>query len=143
MLKALGFLAQALYLLAGAAGLPAFAPSPTLLPGAARLVGHTAGYLWAYPIAAFLTGWLAERGWDRRYLTSLAAMAGGLLVIFAGGVSWLSVGFTHSLSKALWQGFVGFIGPDLVKLAIAAAILPQAWKFVGRSGQGLPNTRKY
>jgi biotin transport system substrate-specific component len=139
----LGFLAQALYLLAGAAGLPAFSPSPSLPPGAMRLVGPTAGYLWAYPIAAFITGWLAERGWDRRYFTSLAAMTGGLLVIFAGGVSWLSVGFTHSLPAALSQGFFGFVGPDLVKLAIAAAILPQAWKFVGRSGQGLPNTRKY
>ncbi len=72
----LGFLTQALYLAAGIAGLPVFAPSVTLPPGALRLIGPTAGYLLAYPVAAFVTGWLAERGWDRRYLTSLAEPAG-------------------------------------------------------------------
>jgi biotin transport system substrate-specific component len=74
----LGFLSQALYLTAGAMGLAVFAPSITLPPGAARLVGPTGGYLMAYPAAAFLTGWLAERGWDRRYLTSFASMLLGL-----------------------------------------------------------------
>ena len=140
----LGFLTQALYLAIGAAGVAVFTPSAVLPPGAARLAGPTAGYLWAYPIAAFVTGWLAERGWDRRYLTSLAAMLAGLAIIFAGGVSWLAVAFTGSPTAALQQGFLGFIGPDLVKAAIAAAILPQVWKMIGgRPAQGLPNTRKY
>ena len=138
----LGFVTQALYLLAGAAGLSVFAPSLALPPGAARLAGPTAGYLWAYPIAAFVTGWLAERGWDRRYWTSLAAILSGLVIIFAGGVSWLAVAFTDSYRTALSQGFLGFIGPDLVKAAIAAAILPETWRLVGR-GQDRPNTRKY
>jgi biotin transport system substrate-specific component len=141
----LGFLTQALYLAAGAAGLAVFAPSVTLPPGALRLAGPTAGYLWAYPVAAFLTGWLAERGWDRRYLTSAAAMIAGLLVIFAGGVSWLAVAFAPSFGAALSQGFLAFIGPDLVKVAVAALILPQAWRMTGLSGgdQRRPNTRKY
>src|SRR5262245_12883603 len=82
----LGFLSQVLYLFAGAIGLSVFAPSATLPPGAARLLGPTGGYLLAYPVAAFVTGWLAERGWDRRYLTSLASMLAGLAIIFAGGV---------------------------------------------------------
>jgi biotin transport system substrate-specific component len=126
----LGFLTQVLYLMAGAAGLSVFTPSVTLPPGALRLAGPTAGYLWAYPVAAFVTGYLAERGWDRRYWTSLAAMLLGLGLIFAGGVSWLAIAFTTSIGVAISQGLVGFIGPDLVKTAVAASILPQAWKLV-------------
>ncbi len=128
----LGFLTQALYLLAGAMGLAVFAPSAILPPGALRLTGPTGGYLLAYPIAAFVTGWLAERGWDRRYVTSCASMLAGLAVIFAGGVSWLAVAFGQSLPVALSQGFTPFILADLVKVAVAAAILPQVWRFAGR-----------
>jgi biotin transport system substrate-specific component len=140
----LGFLTQALYLAAGAAGLAVFTPSVVLPPGAGRLLGPTAGYLWAYPVAAFVVGWLAERGWDRRYVSSLAAMLSGLAIIFAGGVSWLAIWFAPSLAAAISQGFVAFIGPDLVKAALAAVILPQTWRLIGRaSGQDLPKIRKY
>ena len=128
----LGAAAQVTYLLAGIAGLSVFAPSATLPPGAARLVGPTGGYLMAYPIAAFVTGWLAERGWARRYWTSVAAMLAGLTLIFAGGVSWLSLQFTHSLTTAAAQGLVPFIPIDLVKIGIAALILPHAWRVLGR-----------
>ncbi len=127
----LGALTQVLYVLAGVVGLPVFAPSLTLPPGAARLMGPTGGYLLAYPIAAFVTGWLAERGWDRRYLSAAAAMLIGLAVIFIGGVSWLAV-LTGSLSSALTTGLLPFVALDVVKVAVAAAILPQAWKLVGR-----------
>ena len=68
----LGAASQVLYLLLGVAGLPVFAASPILPQGAARLLGPTGGYLMAYPLAAFVTGWLAARGFDRRYLTSIA-----------------------------------------------------------------------
>jgi len=128
----LGFLAQALYLAAGAAGLAVFAPSLVLPPGAWRLVGPSGGYLLAYPVAAFITGWLAERGWDRRYLTSLASMLIGLAVIFAGGVSWLSFMPGQTLGTALAQGFVPYIAMDLIKAAIAAKVLPMAWVLLGR-----------
>jgi biotin transport system substrate-specific component len=128
----LGAAAQVTYLLAGIAGLPVFSASATLPPGAARLLGPTGGYLLAYPIAAFVTGWLAERGWDRRYWTSVVAMMVGLALIFVGGVSWLSIGFTHSFTIAAAQGFVPFIAIDLVKVSLAALILPQTWRLVGR-----------
>jgi biotin transport system substrate-specific component len=128
----LGFLAQALYLAAGAAGLPVFAPSIVLPPGAARLLGPTAGYLMAYPVAAFVTGWLAERGWDRRYLTSLASMLAGLAVIFGGGVAWLSLMPGQTIGTAIAGGFLPYIAMDLLKAAIAAKILPVAWKTLGR-----------
>ena len=128
----LGFLTQALYLVAGAMGVAVFAPSVTLPPGALRLSGPTAGYLLAYPVAAFVTGWLAERGWDRRYLSSLASMLAGLALIFASGVSWLVVGMHLSVGAAIAQGLAPFVAFDLVKAAAAAMILPQVWGLVGR-----------
>ena len=127
----LGMLSQVIYVALGVAGLAVFAPSPTLPPGLLRLAGPTGGYLMAYPIAAFVTGALAERGWDRRYLSSAAAMLAGLAVIFIGGVAWLSVSTTHSLSAAIAAGFLPFVALDVVKVVAAAATLPQAWRFLG------------
>src|ERR1044072_789868 len=81
----LGAASQGLYLALGLAGLPVFAASPVLAQGAARPFGPTGGYLMAYPLAAFVAGALAERGFDRRYLTAVLAMTCGLAVVFAGG----------------------------------------------------------
>src|SRR5512145_3054156 len=86
----LGMTSQVLYLLAGIAGLPVFAASSTLPQGPFRLLGPTGGYLMSYPLAAWLTGSLASRGFDRRYFTSLLAMVVGLSIIFVCGVSWLA-----------------------------------------------------
>src|SRR5215510_5525480 len=85
----LGASSQILYLTLGILGLPVFAASPILPQGVARLLGPTGGYLMAYPLAAFITGLLAERGFDRRYATAVFAMVAGLGVVFLGGVSWL------------------------------------------------------
>jgi biotin transport system substrate-specific component len=129
----LGLASQVLYLAAGIAGLPVFAASPALPQGFARLLGPTGGYLMSYPLAAFATGLLAERAFDRRYLTSIAAMSVGLLVIFATGVAWLAISAPGpaSLATALSTGFLPFIPADLVKVLLAAAVLPRAWKFFG------------
>ena len=124
----LGMTSQILYLALGIAGLPVFAASPTLPQGIARLFGPTGGYLIAYPFAAFVTGWLAERGLDRRYLTSVAAMICGLVVVYVGGVSWIASLQPHAgLSGALRIGFTPFIVADLVKLLIAGGALPSLW----------------
>jgi len=133
----LGFSSQVLYLLAGLAGLPVFAASPLLPQGALRLIGPTGGFLMAYPLAAFVAGRLAERGFDRRYLTSVAAMAAGLAVIFASGLSWLTIQLTHAvgaqaLQTALQTGLYPFIVVDVVKLFVAGAVLPGVWKVLGR-----------
>src|SRR5215207_4446448 len=88
----LGMSAQILYLVLGIAGLPVFAASPILPQGFGRLLGPTGGYLISYPLAAFVTGYLAQRGLDRRYLTSVLAMAAGLAIIFATGVGWMAWG---------------------------------------------------
>jgi biotin transport system substrate-specific component len=134
----LGALSQALYLLLGVLGAPVFAASPILPQGAARLLGPTGGYLLAYPFAAYVTGWLAARGFDRRYLTSMLAMAAGLATIFAGGVLWLAyfapgtAGQPVGLRAALAAGLFPFVVPDLIKVAMASAVLPSAWKVMRR-----------
>ena len=135
----LGAASQILYLAAGIAGLPVFAASSVLPPGPLRLLGPTGGYLMAYPIAAFVTGYLAERGFDRKYVTSVIAMLAGLLVIYASGVTWLGV-FVRSgdtaapgLSAAFFAGVYPFAVPDLIKLAIAAGFVPALWRLLGRS----------
>lgn len=120
---------QVLYLAAGIAGLPVFAASAVLPPGAARLLGPTGGYLMAYPLAAFVTGVLGSRGLDRRYLTSLVAMLAGLAVVFAGGVLWLSL--LVGLQPALAAGFYPFVIADALKLIAAAGVMPGIWKLLG------------
>jgi biotin transport system substrate-specific component len=124
----LGALAQVFYLMLGIAGLPVFAFSPELPQGVARLMGPTGGYLLAYPVAAFVTGLLAERGFDRRYFTSILAMSVGLLVIFTGGVLWIAR--LAGIETALATGLYPFIIVDVIKVVAAGLVLPTAWKFL-------------
>jgi len=136
----LGAASQILYLALGIAGLPVFAASPVLPQGVARLLGPTGGYLMAYPVAALAAGWLAERGFDRRYPTAVVAMLAGLVVVFAGGVSWLALaqgaGQSSAWRSALAAGFYPFILADLAKVFMAAAVLPSLWRFVTPRGLG-------
>jgi biotin transporter BioY len=135
----LGMASQVLYLAAGIAGLPVFAPSPVLPQGFLRMLGPTGGFLMLYPFAAFLAGWLAERGFDRRYFTSVLAMAAGLILIFAGGITWLAWFAQPSprgLQVALAEGLYRFVVPDIVKILVASAILPLVWKLAGRPDNG-------
>jgi len=125
----LGTAAQVAYLAAGIAGLPVFAPSLILPPGAARLLGPTGGYLLAYPAAAFVTGYLAERGWDRSFRSSFAAMLAGLAVIYAGGLASVSV-YAGSFQTAVNQAILPFVVADIAKAVMAAMLLPTAWRFL-------------
>ena len=131
----LGMASQVLYLMLGLAGFPVFAASAVLPQGVFRLIGPTGGYLMSYPFAAFLTGALAERGFDRRYLTSVLAMAAGLAVIFSAGVLWLAwfARPAHAgLDAALRTGLYPFLPADIVKVCIAAAVMPGVWSLLGR-----------
>ena len=119
---------QAIYLAAGIAGLPVFAASATLPPGIGRLFGPTGGYLMVYPLAAFIAGYLGERGFDRRYVTSLLAMLAGLAVIFGGGVLWLSL--LVGPQAALAAGLYPFVIPDLIKVTAAAGLMPGVWRLL-------------
>jgi biotin transport system substrate-specific component len=129
----LGMASQLLYLGLGIAGLPVFAASPALPQGVARLFGPTGGYLMAYPFAAYVAGALAERGFDRRYATSVIAMVAGLAVVYTGGVAWLGVFMPASrgLAWALAAGFSPFVLADLIKLLAAAAVMPRLWALTG------------
>ena len=137
----LGMSAQVLYLAAGIAGLPVFAASPLLPQGMLRLIGPTGGYLMSYPFAAFAAGWLAERGFDRRYVTSVIAMACGLAVVFACGVTWLAF-FARpagaGFGAALRTGLYPFLPADVVKLFVAAAVMPALWRLTGRANPPNP-----
>jgi biotin transport system substrate-specific component len=135
------FTMQPMMVLVGAAalggrlvGLPVFAASATLPPGFARLLGPTGGYLISYPLAAFVAGWLSERGLDRRYATSVVAMAAGLAVVFAFGILQLAIVSQPQLGigGALAAGFFPFVLADLLKVVAAAAVLPSAWRLTAR-----------
>ena len=123
------FLAQLLYLSYGAAGLPVFSGGAA---GLIKFMGPTGGYLIAFPFAALLTGFLAERGWDRKPITMFAAMLLGSTVIFALGLAQLSR-FVPA-EGLLAAGLVPFIPGDLIKSALAAGVFPVVWRLANPTG---------
>jgi biotin transport system substrate-specific component len=124
----LGALAMIAYLVEGASGLPFFHAGHG---GLQHLAGPTAGYLWSFPVAAFVTGMLAERGWDRRFLTAAAAMFLGSVVILLSGWAWLALWFMPA-SAALREGVTKFLVGDVIKIVLAAAALPSGWALLQR-----------
>ena len=125
----LGALAIIAYLAEGAVGLPFFRGGAG---GAGHFAGVTAGYLLAFPLAAFVTGYLAERGWDRKFVTAAAAMALGSVVILFGGWAWLAL-FFRTASEAFQLGVAPFLIGDVVKIVLAAAALPAGWALLKRT----------
>jgi biotin transport system substrate-specific component len=116
----------ALYLMQGALGLPVFAGTPEKGIGIAYMAGPTGGYLAGFLVAAAAMGWLAERGWDRTLVWSVAAMTVGTVLLFACGVSWLAV--LIGWETAVAAGLMPFLIGSVLKLALAALILPMCWK---------------
>ncbi len=96
-----------------------------------RLAGPTGGYLAGLVLGAFVTGWLAERGWDRHVWSTVLAMLLGNAVIYLCGLPWLAH-FVGS-SRVLAAGLLPFIPGDLAKVALAAALLPAGWRLLGSS----------
>ena len=113
-----GALVLAMYLLEGLAGLPVFQPYG--LPGAARLAGPTAGYLLAYPAAAYVTGWIVERFGNSVYRMS-GAMLAGEIVIFVGGCSLLGLWMGQGLGPAIAAGVTPFLAGEGIKMALVVA----------------------
>lgn len=119
----LGALAMIAYLIEGASGLPFFYSGHG---GPQHLFfSPTSGYLLSFPAAAFVVGLLAERGWDRRFLTATVAMALGSALILLGGWAWLTR-FMPAL-EAFRVGVAPFIPGDIIKIVLAAAALPSGW----------------
>ena len=115
-----GLASVALYLLEGIAGMPVFA---------AASFGATGGYLIGFLPAAYLTGWLAERGQDRKVSTAWWVFLAGQSVVFLIGVPWLAL-YVGGFKLAVYAGLLPFIPGEIVKTAIAAGLLPAAWRLV-------------
>jgi biotin transport system substrate-specific component len=119
------------YLAEGAIGFPVFAgPAGGLAP----LFGPTAGYLAGFVIAAFTTGWLSERGWDRSVPLLFVAMAAGHIVILGCGFAWLAFGMKLGVEKAWLVGIAPFIAASLIKNALGAALVPAVRRGIDRRG---------
>jgi len=122
-----GGAALLLYLAEGAAGLPFFAGGAG---GPHVFLGPTGGYLVGFPVAAVAVGALAERGWDRRFASTAAAMTVGTAILFVTGAAWLGVfvGYEHALA----MGVAPFLPGAAIKIGVAAAAMPLAWRWVGK-----------
>ena len=125
----LGAITMIVYLMEGAIGLPFFYGGSG---GIAHLMGPTGGYLFAFPAAAFITGAFAEHEWDRKFLTAAAAMAIGSLVIMLSGWLWFSFLTRTSPAITIFDKVLVFIPGDLIKISLAAAVLPSGWKLLKR-----------
>lgn len=116
-----GLLTLTLYLLEGMAGLPVFAPMGA--PGPSRFFGPTAGYLLAYPPAAFVAGWLVERSANIHFLPLAGVRLAGALVsgeaiIFIGGCAWLAIATGIGGGRALQAGLWPFLPGEAIKMAL-------------------------
>jgi biotin transport system substrate-specific component len=121
-----GCLSVLLYITQGVLGLPVFSMGRA---GFVTLLGPTGGYLVGFIAAAYIVGLLAEKGWDRKVVTTVLAMVIGSIVIYAFGVLWL-YGFAGSVKVALALGLYPFILGDIFKIVLAAALLPTGWKLL-------------
>lgn len=115
-------LGTALYLALGVAGLPWFT-------GAG---GATLGYIVGFVVAAALVGWAAERGAGRTPAGALAAMVAGNAAIYACGAGFLAVHLGLGVRGAVALGVLPFLAGDALKIVVATALLPAAWRLVGR-----------
>lgn len=129
-------LSMVLYLGWGILGLPVFAGGTG---GISRLAGPTGGYLIGFVFAAWTTGALAQRGWDRGILRCAVAMALGNLTIYLFGLPWL--GAFVGMERAIALGFLPFISGDVVKLSLAAILLPAGWRALRRFDEGVQRAR--
>ena len=116
------------YLLVGAAGFPVFAGTPERGIGLAYMMGPTGGFLMGFVVAAWITGLLAERGWDRSTPWCAAAMFAGTLAIFVFGLAVLTP--IVGLSRAIETGFTPFLASSTLKLALGAVAMPLVWRAV-------------
>lgn len=122
-----GVIANGLYLALGLVGLPFYAEASS---GVQVFAGATGGYLVAYPLVALLVGWCARRGLDRTPHGVAAAFLGGSALFYAVGVPWLAAVTGMGAGEAIRAGLLPFLAGDLVKAALAAGLLPGAWRLL-------------
>jgi biotin transport system substrate-specific component len=124
-----GGLTAAVYILFGIVGLPVFADRAH---GLDVVLGATGGYLLGFILAAVVVGWLAQRQWDRRFSSAVTAMLTGTVIIYVCGLVWLKQDQGLDLATTLEYGLYPFVPGDLLKLYLAGALLPGAWRLLGR-----------
>jgi biotin transport system substrate-specific component len=124
-----GLLGQALYVLLGFVGLPFYSDASS---GPQVLFGATGGYLIGFVVAGAVVGWCARRGLDRDVRSAAVAFLLGSVVIYAIGVPWLAVVADMTLGEAVVAGLLPFIPGGILKAALAAGLLPAAWRLTRR-----------
>lgn len=124
-----GALSMVLYAVLGLVGLPVYSDATS---GAAVLFGSTGGYIVGFIFAAALTGALAQRDWDKKFLGAALSFLGGTVVTFAFGLVWLGAVTQASLEQVLAWGLYPFIIGGVIKAGIAAAVIPSTWKLADR-----------
>jgi biotin transport system substrate-specific component len=124
-----GFASLLLYLVVGIAGAPIYADHHH---GWSQVTSASGGYLVGFVVAAAVTGFLAEHRWDRRFSSSISLMLTGNVIIYLVGLPWLAVVLNTNLEKTFEAGLYYFVPGDILKLYLAAALLPAAWKLTRR-----------
>ena len=124
-----GGVTTAVYLLMGIVGLPVYEDRTH---GLDVILGATGGYLIGFAIAAVAVGWLAQRQWDRRFPSAVAAMLTGTIVLYIPGLLWLQRDQGLDFPTTLEYGLYPFVPGDLLKIYLAGATLPVAWRIVRR-----------
>ena len=129
-----GLASMVLYVAAGIVGLPIFTHGAT---GFAYFAGPTGGYLVGFVGAAFLTGYLANKNWDRKIIRAIVSFVSGSAVIYLFGLTWLSfslgqLGYPNDITATLAAGFLPFVIGDIVKAVTAGLLVPGTWKALNK-----------
>lgn len=127
-----GAASQVLYFGLGAIGLPFYSGGDG---GWEIATGATGGYLIGFIVAAGVVGYLAERKQDRSFVTAVPAFLTGSVIIYALGVGWLAYDLGIGMERALELGMVPFVVGDIIKVVLAGAALPAAWRLIDRSNR--------
>ncbi|MCU1578060.1 MAG: biotin transporter BioY [Rhodoglobus sp.] len=120
-----GVLSMVLYAALGVVGVPWFSDASS---GMGVLAGPTGGYIVGFIFAAGLTGWLAQRQWDRRIVGAIVSFIAGSLIVFAVGLPWLAVSLGLDLRQTVAAGLYPFIVGGIIKAVVAAAVIRSAWR---------------
>jgi biotin transport system substrate-specific component len=128
----LGVATLLLYLAEGMIGLPVFQGTPEKGIGVVYMLGTTGGYLAGFVVMAAIVGWAADRGFDRNPVKLFGFMLVANAVMLAMGYAWLAT--LIGAEKAWTFGVMPFVLSDLIKVALAAALVPAAWSLLPKRG---------
>lgn len=124
-----GSLSLALYAAVGILGLPVFSDASS---GTGVILGPTGGYIVGFIFSAAFTGWIAQRSWDRKIVSSILGFLGGTVVTFAFGLPWLAYSLGFNLEQTLDTGLYPFIIGGIIKTVVAAGVITLGWRYFER-----------